>query len=155
MMANYLSVMFSQSTNNWLMGLREDSIELGMISRKSSSRIAWQHASSLAGNMIYRNSIRPLGNLYEATLGASPKQGTPSPTLWTTRPSPLSPEESITIRSYAPNFTARGPRPSANSSRLQTHMQILKKLIDSSRTTLLTLPARIDIVMMIARRMGL
>ena len=26
-MANYLPVMLSQSTNNWLMGLREDSIE--------------------------------------------------------------------------------------------------------------------------------
>ena len=26
-MANYLSIMLSQSANNWLMGLREDSIE--------------------------------------------------------------------------------------------------------------------------------
>ena len=26
-MANYLSIMLSQTTNNWLMGLREDSIE--------------------------------------------------------------------------------------------------------------------------------
>jgi len=107
--------------------------------------------------MIWRNSIRPLGNLCEATSGISPKQGTPSPTSGTARPSPLSLEDSITIRSYAPNFTARGPRQSVNSSRLQTHTQTPKKLISSSRMTLLMLPARITthIVMMITMKNGI
>ena len=106
--------------------------------------------------MIWKNSIKPLGNPCEATSGVSRKQGTPSPTLGTVRPSPLSQEDSITIRSCAPNFTARGPRPLANSSRLQTHTQIPKKIIGSSRTTLLVLPARIatHIVMMIAAKNG-
>ena len=106
--------------------------------------------------MIWRNTIRLLGNLYEAASGISLKQGTPSPTSGTTSPSLLSLEDSITIRSCAPNFMARGPRPSANTSRLQTHTQIPKKLIDSSRTTLLVLPAHITthIVMMIATKNG-
>ena len=58
------------------------------------------------------------------------------------------------MRSYAPNFTARGPRPSANSSRLQTHTQIPKKLIGSLRMTLLVLPAWITthVMMMIAMK---
>ena len=106
--------------------------------------------------MIWRNSIRHLGNLCEATLGISWNLGTPSPTLGIVRPSPFSPEDSITIWNCAPNFTARGPRPSANSSRLQTHTQAPKKLIGSSRTTLLVLPAQITthVMMMIAAKNG-
>ena len=97
-----------------------------------------------------------MGNLCEATLVVTQKQGTPSPTSGIARPSPLSPEDSITIRSYTPNFTARGPKPSVNSSRLQTHTQTLKKLIGSSRMTLLMLPAQITthVVMMIAAKNG-
>ena len=84
------------------------------------------------------------------------RRGTPSPTLGTVRPSPHSQEDSITIRTYTPNITARGPRPSVNSSRLQTRTQTPKKLIGSSRTTLLVLPARIatHVMMMIATKNG-
>ena len=76
----------------------------------------------------------------------------PSPTSGIVRPSLLSLEDAITIRRCARNFIARGHRPSANSSRLRTHTQILKKLLGSSRTTLLVLPAHIaaHIAMMIA-----
>ena len=127
-----------------------------MILREFLLRITWQRVSSLAQSMIWRNSIRRLGNLCEATSGVSQKRGTPSPTSGTVRPSLLSPKDSITIRSYAPNFTARGPRPSMNSSRLQTHTHTPNKLIGSSRTTLLVLPARITthVVMMIATKNG-
>ena len=47
-MANYLPIMLSQTANNWLMGLREDSIESWDDLKRVLLRITWQRVSSLA-----------------------------------------------------------------------------------------------------------
>ena len=119
-MANYLLVMLSQSANTWLMGLGEDSIkswdDLKKVFVENYMATCQQPSMKYDQEKLHQTSGEPLRSYirrFSETRNTIHNIGD-------SEPSSLSPEDSIIIRSCIPNITTRGPRPSANSSRLQT-----------------------------------